>query len=260
MRENPVKRQLQQGGVAIGTMVMEFNSTGIGRLAAEAGADFVLFDMEHTGWSMETMRGLVAATAGTVPLVRVPATEYHFMARVLDVGAMGLMVPMVHTAEQAGRIAEFCKYPPTGRRGAAFGVAHDGYTGGDVREKMASANEEVLLIAQIESPLGVENAEAIAATDGIDILWIGHFDLTNFMGIPAQFEHPDYLAAIDQVGQACERQGKALGQLCTNVEEAKGLLARGFRCLAYGLDIILYKEALGRGIDELRDDDGKTAQ
>ena len=94
MRENPVRRKLRDGGVAIGTMVTKFNSTGSGRLAAEAGADFVLYDMEHTGWSVETMRGLVAATVGTVPLVRVAATEYHFMGRVLDVGAMGLMIPM----------------------------------------------------------------------------------------------------------------------------------------------------------------------
>src|SRR5262249_16063252 len=97
LRENKVKRVLRQGGVALGTMVMEFNTSGIARLAAEAGADFILFDMEHTGWSVETVRTLLASArcADIVPMVRVPATQYHFLARVLDMGALGVMVPMV---------------------------------------------------------------------------------------------------------------------------------------------------------------------
>jgi 2-keto-3-deoxy-L-rhamnonate aldolase RhmA len=128
--------------------------------------------------------------ADLIPMVRIPATEYHLIARPLDVGAMGLMVPMVESAEQAWAIVDSAKYPPLGRRGAAFGMAHDDYSGGDISEKMASANDEVLLIAQIETARGVENLDAIAAVDGIDVLWIGHFDLTNSLGIPGQFSHP----------------------------------------------------------------------
>ena len=163
MRENPVKRALASGGTSLGTMIFEFPTTGIGRIAAEAGADFVIFDMEHTGWSIETIRALMATTraANTVPMVRVPATEYHLMARPLDVGAMGLMIPMVESGAQAQLIVDSCKYPPQGRRGAAFGVAHDDYTGGDIIAKMASANEEGMLIAQIETGQGVENVDAI---------------------------------------------------------------------------------------------------
>ena len=170
MRSNPVKKRLRDGGVAIGTMVFEFATTGIARMVAAAGAEFVIFDMEHTGWSMETVRMLLSTSrsADLVPMVRVPATEYHFMARVLDVGAMGVMVPLVETANQAQVIAQSAKYPPTGRRGAAFGVSHDDYTGGDAAQKMQSANAEVLLIAQIETARGIENVEAIAAVDGID--------------------------------------------------------------------------------------------
>src|SRR5437870_2056100 len=123
MRTNHVKQRIQAGAVSIGTFLFEFNSTGIGRIAAEAGAEFVIFDMEHTGWSVETIRTLLATTRSTemVPLVRVPATEYHFIARTLDVGAMGIMVPMVESAEQAAKIVAAAKYPPVGRRGAAFG-------------------------------------------------------------------------------------------------------------------------------------------
>ncbi len=97
MRANTVKHVLAAGGTSVGTMVFEFNTTGIGRIAASAGAEFVIFDMEHTGWSTETIRMLMATTraADTIPLVRVPATQYHLLSRPLDVGAMGLMVPMV---------------------------------------------------------------------------------------------------------------------------------------------------------------------
>src|SRR5437763_15971958 len=119
MRENRVKRALQNGERSLGTMVFEFPTTGIGRIAAEAGAEFVIYDMEHTGWSIETIRGLMATTraADIVPMVRVPATQYHPPARPLDVGAMGLMVPMVESAEQAELIVASAKYPPLGRRG-----------------------------------------------------------------------------------------------------------------------------------------------
>src|SRR5215210_6256579 len=178
-------------------MVFEFNSTGIARIVAEAGAEFVIFDMEHTGWSIETIRTLIATSraADLVPMVRVPATQSHLLSRPLDVGAMGLMVPMVETAEQARVIVSSAKYFPDGTRGAAFTVAHDDYQGGDVAAKMATANQEQLLIAQIETARGVEQAEAIAATPGIDVLWIGHFDLTTSLGVPAQFTHPEYLRA-----------------------------------------------------------------
>ena len=172
MRANTVKRTLRGGGVSLGTMVFEFDSTGIGRLMANAGAEFVIFDMEHTGWNLETLRMLIATTrpTGVVPMVRVPTVQYHFLARSLDIGAMGLMVPMVESAEQARLIVQSAKYPPAGRRGAAFGVAHDDYQGGDLLAKMQSANEEQLLIAQIETATGVENVDQIAAVEGIDVL------------------------------------------------------------------------------------------
>lgn len=254
MRENRVKRALQAGERSLGTMVFEFPSTGIARIAAEAGAEFVIFDMEHTGWSIETIRGLIATSraADLVPMVRVPATEYNLIARPLDVGAMGLMVPMVESGEQARFIVDSAKYPPMGKRGAAFGVAHDDYSGGDIIEKMASANEEILLIAQIETGQGVENADAIAAVDGIDVLWIGHFDLTNSLGIPGQFSHPTYLEAVDRVLAACEANGKTPGIMTGAVADGQAQLQQGFRAMAYSGDLWLYQLALRQGLDALR--------
>jgi len=255
MKKNKVKRSLTHGNISIGTMIFEFNTTGIARIAADAGAEFVIFDMEHTGWSVETIRTLIATSPATkiVPMVRVPTTEYHFFARTLDVGAMGLMVPMVESEEQARTIVASTKYPPIGRRGAGFGLAHDDYTDGDVVEKMRNANEEVLIIAQIETEQGVQNADKIAALEGIVVLWFGHFDLTNSMGIPGQFGHPEFQRAVDRVLVACKKHGKAAGFMASSVEEARSLIAQGFQILAYGGDLWLYKQALRDGINAVRE-------
>jgi 2-dehydro-3-deoxyglucarate aldolase/4-hydroxy-2-oxoheptanedioate aldolase len=261
MRANQVKRTLAEGGVSVGTMVFEFKTPGLARIAAEAGADFVIFDMEHTGWGEETI-GLLVATAraaDVVPMARVPATQYHLIARVLDVGVMGFMVPMVETEEQARLIVASAKYPPVGRRGAAFGIAHDDFkSGGDILAAMRSANEEGLLIAQIETATGLENVERIAAVDGIDVLWIGHFDLTNSLGIPGQFSHPRYLSAVERVLAACRQRGKSAGFMAASAEQGRALRAQGFRCLAYWGDLWIYAKALRDGIAGIRLDRDAT--
>ena len=254
MKPNPVKRTLAQGGTSIGTMAFEFCTPGLARLAAHAGAEFIIYDMEHTGWSIETVRNLIASGDGAaiVPFVRVPATQYHFIARVLDVGEMGIMVPMVGDAAQAEMIVQSAKYPPVGQRGAVFHMAHDGYVGGDVSAKIRTANEELVLIAQIENRPGLDNVERIAAVDGIDILWIGQFDLSNFLGIPGQFEHPTFIDALERVVAACERHGKTAAFLVPSIEEGVERLRQGFRCIAYGGDLWIYQQGLKQGVEALK--------
>lgn len=254
MRINHIKQKVQSGGVSIGTFVMEFNTTGVGRLAAEAGAEFAVFDMEHTGWSLETIRQLMATTRGTeiIPLVRIPATEYHFIARALDMGAMGIMSPMVESAEQATRLVAAAKYPPVGRRGAAFSISHDNYTGGDIVEKIESANSQTLLLAQIETAAGVRHVEEIAAVPGIDVLWIGHFDLSNSLGVPGQFDHPTFQAALAEVLAACRKHDKVPGFMASDIPTGKRLLDQGFRMLAYSSDLSIYQSALQAGIAALQ--------
>jgi 2-dehydro-3-deoxyglucarate aldolase/4-hydroxy-2-oxoheptanedioate aldolase len=261
MKPNSVKWALRDGGLSIGTFVFEFSTTGIARLAAAAGAEFAIFDMEHTGWSIETVRMLIATSRSTtmVPLVRIPATEYHFIARVLDMGAMGIMVPMVESVEQARRLVESARYPPAGRRGAAFAIAHDDYQPGDMAGKIASANSEVLLIAQVETARGLENVEKIAAVDGLDVIWIGQADLTTSLGIPGQYTHPLFQKAVDRVVAACCLHDKALGYLALDVEDGKAMRARGFRMLAYGGDLWLYQQALSQGIAALRGSPGERS-
>jgi len=255
MLVNPVKQKLSAGGVALGSMVFEFDSPGISRIAGHAGAEFLIFDMEHTGWSVETIRRLIATTprSGPLPFVRVPAVEYHFIARVLDMGAAGLMFPMVETVEQARRIVNSAKYPPMGRRGAAFGVAHDDYAGTDILATMRAANEQGLLIAQIETRAGLENVDAIAAVEGIDVLWIGQFDLSNSLGIPGEFDHPEFQSAVDRVLAACKTHNKAAGYMGLDAADGRTQIDRGFRAIAFSGDLWIYQQALRAGLAELRE-------
>jgi len=235
-------------------MVFEFFSPGLPQICKNAGADFVLFDMEHTGLSFESLKIQLALCRGLAlaPMVRVPRNEYHFIARALDLGALGVMVPMVGTAAEAQHVVAWTRYPPAGRRGAAFGFAHDDYQGGDVTAKIAALHARTLVIAQIETGEGLSNVEAIAAVPGVDALWLGHFDLTNFMGIPGAFDHPSYSAAVSRIVAACDIRGKAAGFLAADDEWAREYVSKGFRLLAYGLDQLLLQNALRHGLDVLR--------
>ncbi len=254
MNHNFVKQKLREGGVSIGTMMFEFNTTGIARIAANAGAEFALFDMEHSGWSIETIRMLIATTPKSqmIPIVRIPATEYHFIANVLDMGAMGVMVPMCENADQARLLVNSAKYPPVGRRGAAFRIAHDDYCGGSIPDTIQSANDETLLIAQIETARGLDHVEEIAAVPGIDALWIGLYDLTLSLGIPGQMNHPDVLTATDRVFAACRTNNKVPAVLVNSIPEAQSQLQRGFKLIAYGGDLWIYQAALKSAIATLQ--------
>jgi 2-keto-3-deoxy-L-rhamnonate aldolase RhmA len=168
MRPNPVRANLQAGGTAYGTMAFEFFFPGLMAILAEAGADFVLLDTEHSGVGIGTIKAQIAASRGLgiVPMVRVPGCHYHLIAPVLDAGAVGIMVPMVETAAQAQQIASWCPYRPQGVRGVAFGMPHDDYGGGDVVQKLREANERTHAIALIETAAGIASAEQIMAVDG----------------------------------------------------------------------------------------------
>lgn len=254
MRDNPVKATLAAGGRAFGAMVFEFFTPGLPQICRNAGADFVLYDMEHSGLGFESLKTQLALCRGLplVPMARVPRGEYAFIARALDLGALGVMVPMVGGAEEAAHVVACTRYPPVGRRGAAFGFAHDDYEHGDPAAKIAAIHARTLVIAQIETGDGLASVDAIAATPGVDALWLGHFDLTNFLGIPGQFRHPEYLAAVDRIVAACDRHGKAAGFLATDETWARDYAARGFRLLAYGVDPHLLQHALRHGIGVLR--------
>lgn len=255
VRANAIKQRVLSGDTVLGALVFEFFSPGMPQVLKGAGCEFALFDMEHTGLGFETLKMLVAGCRGLAiePLVRVPRSEYHFLARALDVGVHGVMVPMVESAAEAARIAEATHYPPKGRRGAAFGLALDDYSGGDVKAKVAAMDARTLVIAQIESERGLAEVDAIAATPGIDVLWLGHFDMTNFLGIPGEFESPRYLDAVKAIVAAARRHGKGLGFMASDAGWAKRYREFGFNMIGAGLDPALLQSGIRAVLEPLRE-------
>jgi 2-keto-3-deoxy-L-rhamnonate aldolase RhmA len=255
MRDNPVKKRLQAGEAVFGTFGWEFLTPGLPQICTAAGAEFLLLDMEHNGATYETIKTQTALCRGLdlVPLVRVPTIQYQYISRALDVGALGVMAPMVSSAEEAEYFVSCTRYPPRGRRGAAFGFAHDDYVAEPVTEKIRGADERTLVICLIETEQGIKNVDRIAAVAGVDVLWIGHFDLTNFLGIPAQFDHPKYVNAVRKLVAAAQKHGKVLGIMTADEAWSRQYWALGFRLFAVGVDAHLIQGAIRTGLAPLHD-------
>jgi 2-keto-3-deoxy-L-rhamnonate aldolase RhmA len=237
-----------------GHFILEFATPGIGHILKSAGCDFVLFDLEHSGFSFETVKSAVRYfEAGGVPMiVRVPSKEYHHIARACDMGAEGVMLPMVGTAAEARQILDAMKYTPDGKRGVALQVAHDRYRAGKVTDKFAAANQRTTFFCQIETAEGVENADALAALPGVDCLWVGHFDLSVPLGVPGDFDGKVFRKAIDRVVKATNKHNKALGRLVPDVETGIALQRQGFDFICYSGDVWVLHNALAEAISALR--------
>ena len=249
-KTGPAQQKAAKGYLS-GMMVFEFFSANLPSIAAAAGADFLMYDMEHTGITTETLRVQMAACRGLdiAPLVRVPSAEANIIGQVLDIGSHGIMVPMIETAAQAEQIVHRAYYPPEGRRGSAFSIAHDVYKAGHPVEKMKQANDQTLIIAMIETAEGLKNVDQIAAVPGVDVLWLGHFDLTSSLGIPGQLEHPDYIEAVQTISAAAATHDKLAGYMAMDKNFAAHYWNEGYKMLAYGLDHLLLMAALKDGLD-----------
>ena len=241
---NPVKQKLRDGQCVFGQMVMEFYTPGIAQMLANCGGEFVIYDMEHGRCDMALAAAMFASCKGICiePFVRVSDLTSYPLSRVLDLGAHGVMVPRVETGKQMREIVAQLKYAPQGRRGVAMGIAHDNFAPGGL-DFFPRANEDNVVIALIETACGLENLDEIVSTPGLDIAWIGHYDLTVSMGIPAQFKHPRFLEAMDLLVAACQRHGVAPGFLPANSQDALHWIAKGFRAISLGADVYMYMEA-----------------
>ncbi len=238
----------------VGTYIGEFATPGIGAILKSAGCDFAFLDMEHSGFSFETAKATLRNLhdAGIATMLRPPSHAVHHIARACDVGAQGVCPPMMGTAQQAQAVIDAINYPPVGTRGAAFGIAHDDYAPRSVADAIAFANNKTSFVALIETAEGIENVEAIAALKGCDALWIGHFDLSNSLGIPGAFDSPIFTEAVGRVMAAGKSQGKSVGRLVPTVAEANRCTAEGCDFICYSGDIWLYREAVHNGIAEIR--------
>lgn len=249
-----LRAKLNGGGQAFGTMAFEFFTPGLTALLHHAGCEFVLLDTEHSGVGIDTIKQQIAYARGLgiAVWVRPPSKSYAHVATILDAGADGIMVPMLETAEEARDLVEWAKYRPEGRRGCAFGFAQEGYRGVGALEAQQAANERITLIGLIETKKGLENVEAILATPGIDIGWMGHFDMSDDLGTPGRFDNPAMRQAFDALAQAAKNTGKTAATADTDMEFLKEQVARGYRCLGYGTDVAVLRAAMSQGIADMK--------
>jgi 2-keto-3-deoxy-L-rhamnonate aldolase RhmA len=259
MTTSGLKAMAKTKSPKFGHFIVEFATPGIGHIMKSAGCDFTLFDLEHSGFGFETVKSALRyfEAADLPAIVRVPSREYHHIARAMDMGAEGLMLPMVGNVDEVRHIVNSMKYHPQGKRGVALQVAHDRYRPGAVADKFTAANTRNTLFCQIETVEGVENADAMAAIDGVDCLWVGHFDLSVSLGIPGQFDHKDFRRAIERTIAATKKHNKALGRLVPNVELGIDIYKQGFDFVCYSGDVWLLHSALEDGIKKLRAGCGK---
>ena len=255
MADQSLKQMAQTRTAKFGHFVVEFATPGIGHILKSAGCDFVLFDLEHSGFGFETVKSAIRyfEAADLPAIVRVPSREYHHIARAMDMGAEGMMLPMVGNPDEVRQILDAIKYHPAGRRGVALQIAHDRYRPGPVADKFVAANSRSTFFCQIETAEGVENADALAAIEGVDCLWVGHFDLSVSLGVPGDFGHPTFTDAIDKVVAATRKHNKALGRLVPTVEQGVELFAQGFDFICYSGDVWVLHNALAEAIGRLRE-------
>jgi 2-keto-3-deoxy-L-rhamnonate aldolase RhmA len=249
-----LRKRILAGECVYGMMIRQARDPGAPAIFAAAGFDFVFIDMEHGNYSMETVADLIrgAKSAGIATIIRVPHLETHFISRVLDAGAEGIMVPMTSTRQQAEQIVRYSKYTPLGQRGFGNQTGQTDYKPLKTPDFMKEANEHTLIVAQIETREAIQNVDSILSVEGIDVGLIGPNDLSISLGIPDQMGSEVLTKAIDKVVETAKKKGKASGIHIGNIEALKKWRAKGMTVLAYSIDIALMYSASKSSLEELK--------
>jgi 2-keto-3-deoxy-L-rhamnonate aldolase RhmA len=254
MKPNRVKAALKANKAVSGPIVGEARSTSSVKILALAGHDFLWFDMEHGVFNWETMLNLVqmSLVCDIVPLIRVTDLEYGMVARALDTGAQGIIIPRVDTKAQVEQAISYAKYPPLGRRGAG-GEARYGYDPTPVKDAIEKANAETLVIVQVETVLGLENLDDMAQVPGVDVICVGPQDLSISLGLPGQRDHPRFVEAVQHVMTVCQRRGIASGMVEREAGAFRLWHDLGARFFACNTDGNMLAQSARRDIATLRE-------
>lgn len=253
--ERNLRQRLRADEVVIGSW-LNSGSPIVAELMAACGFDFLCVDVEHSAVDLPQAQQLFQAIRSgrrdCAAFVRLHGVDYAHVKRYLDAGADGVVAPLVRTREEAELLVQTCKYPPEGLRGVGFCRAND--YGLRLDEVCTHANERIVIAVQIENIEAVSAIDDILSVPGIDVAFIGPYDLTASMGITAQFDHPDYRAARATVFAACARHGVVPGIHAVPPDPASAamLLSEGCRLLAYSLDITMITAACTTGLAALR--------
>ncbi len=252
---NHTKNILRQGQTAFGTMATTFRAPSLVPMMAASGWDYLILDNEHNAFDSETIQhlALIASYEKINLLVRIPSLEYHHVARTLDLGVDGLIVPHVETREEAELLIRSSKYFPLGERGASRSAKSARYPDLKSQEYLEWANREILIAVQLETIKGVSRADSILSVDGIDAVMIGPFDLSQSLGCPGEMDNPEVVSACMEVIKACERNNVSSGIHIQSVEDAGKWISKGMRFITCKSDAELFNQASNATVAGLKD-------
>ena len=254
---NKLRRAIEEKGNAVGTF-LGVSTPSIVEILGYTGLDFVVIDTEHGPYDTMPVSDLIRASQsrGMAPVVRVADVTHKEIQRAVDNGAEGIIIPCLRSMDDFRKAVELCKFPPLGSRGfikaRGSGYGNEEWAEGTLEEYMHNSNEKVLLLPQCETREALENIEAIVNIEGIDGIFIGPFDLSISMGIPGQFDAPQFRRAVSRVLNTCKEAGKLCMIFTSSVEEAKAYMDQGFDAVANSIDTIMFRNAYKEMMDALR--------
>src|ERR1051326_7785594 len=213
MRVNLTREKLAQGGTVFGCGLQVYRSPEICRAFAAAGFDYVFIDMEHGSYDLETVQDMIRAAvdSGITPIVRVAELLYSLIARLLDSGAQGIILPRVEDPKLLAEALSWMRFPPQGKRGYGVNTTMIGYESRSFPEIIEHQNRNTLAVVQFETTVAMERADEMLSLKGVDIAMVGPADLSISLGIPGQFDHPLLISTVDQLIEKCNRHGVVPG-------------------------------------------------
>lgn len=247
---HPFRKRLSEEKILLGT-VLSLPSPEIAEILADAGFNWFFIDLEHSPMEVVDAQRILQVTSQIVAgIIRVPLNDEIWIKKSLDIGAAGVMVPLVLSADDARRAVRYCKYPPQGTRSIGVGRAHR--YGTSLQQTLDTANEEVAVIIQVEHIQAVENIEEIIKVPGVDAILIGPYDLSASLGLTGKVVDPLVQQAIERVRQVCMQKNMPLGIFTASAVQAKKYAAQGFKFVAVSTDTLMLVEASRSIIDHVR--------
>jgi 4-hydroxy-2-oxoheptanedioate aldolase len=237
IRENKIKSALKEGKAVIGTFVKMTDPCTV-ELIANAGFDFIAIDNEHTTMNRETMVNLIRAAdaSGIVATVRVRENSPAQILQALDAGAFGVMIPETSSKEEVQLVVDRTKYAPLGNRGYSASQRSANYSNMNPTEYARLSNENTMVVVYCETAEAIRNLDDMQTVDGVDVVFVGPFDLTQALGVIGEPGHPKVIEAIDMIVKKVQAAGKAAGIIAPNATVAKRLIEQGFRYIVLGSD------------------------
>jgi 2-dehydro-3-deoxyglucarate aldolase/4-hydroxy-2-oxoheptanedioate aldolase len=250
-----VKKALREGRLQLGCSFAQLRSPAVATILGKAGLDWCYLDAEHGPFDFGMLQDLCRASiaAGMAPIVRVADVQYHLIARSLDCGAMGILLPRVESPEILARAASWTFFPPVGIRGYGFTQHNVDYEPVTIPQIIQHSNDNTMLAFQIETQAALDARDELISVPGVDGVMVGPADLSISLGIPGQFEHPKLIDAIDKIIETCQRHHVAPGIHIRALHLAKFWRDRGMRFLSTGGDALFLFDKASETVKALRE-------